>query len=102
MSNEESPKPTSRRQIARLIGSSPLPIYVLSEDDIVVFANEAAGGHFSIDFEELIGINCSPVAIASSELGARLGLPLDWNRLNVHWQQIPTVRLSEFFCRLNP
>lgn len=83
MSNEESPKPTSRRQIARLIGSSPLPIYVLSEDDIVVFANEAAGGHFSIDFEELIGINCSPVAIASSELGARLGLPLDWNRLNV-------------------
>ncbi|MCU0719077.1 MAG: hypothetical protein MUC83_05190 [Pirellula sp.] len=84
MSNEESPKPTSRRQIARLIGSSPLPIYVLSEDDIVVFANEAAGVYFSIDSEELIGIDCSPIASTSTKLSSRLGLPLDWNRLQVH------------------
>ncbi|MCU0712379.1 MAG: hypothetical protein MUC43_09980 [Pirellula sp.] len=83
MSNEESPKPTARRQIARLIGSSPLPIYVLSEDDVVVFANEAAGVHFSIDSEELIGIHCNPIASTTNELAARLGLPLDWNRLHV-------------------
>lgn len=84
MSNDESPKPTSRRQIARLIGGSPLPVYVLSEDDIVVFANEAAGGYFSIDSEELIGVSTSPVTATPTELGTRLALPLDWNRLSVH------------------
>ena len=84
MSNEESPKPTSRRQIARLIGSSPLPIYVLSEDDVVVFANEAAGVYFAVDSEGLIGIDCSPIASAATDLSSRLGLPLAWNRLKVH------------------
>lgn len=84
MSNDESPKPTSRRQIARLIGSSPLPIYVLSEDDVVVFANESAGGYFSIDSEELIGVNANPVRSTPTELGVRLGVPIDWNRLSIH------------------
>lgn len=84
MSNEESPKPTSRRQIARLIGSSPLPVYVLSEDDIVVFANEAAGTYFSIDSESLIGIDTSTITSTPSDLGARLALPIEWNRLSVH------------------
>ncbi|XZE18908.1 helix-turn-helix domain-containing protein [Pirellulaceae bacterium SH449] len=84
MANEENSKPTSRRQIARLIGSSPLPIYVLSDDDVVVFANEAAGQYFSIPAEELIGLECSVVAAQRTELGSQLGLPLDWDRNQVH------------------
>ena len=83
MSNEDSQKPTSRRQIARLIGSSPLPFYVLSEEDVVVFANEATGHHFSIDAEKLIGINCNPTAKNISEWNAKLGLPIDWNRQQI-------------------
>jgi transcriptional regulator with PAS, ATPase and Fis domain len=84
MANEENSKPTSRRQIARLIGSSPLPIYVLSDDDVVVFANEAAGQYFSIPSEELVGLECSVLAKQPTALGSQLALPLDWERDQVH------------------
>lgn len=84
MANEENSKPTSRRQIARLIGSSPLPIYVLSDDDVVVFANEAAGQYFSIPSEELIGVECSVLAKQPTALAGQLALPLDWGRDQVH------------------
>lgn len=102
MSNEESPKPTSRRQIARLIGSSPLPVYVLSDEDIVVFANEAAGTYLSIDSESLIGLDTSAITSTPTDLGARLALPIEWNRLSVHLAAERDGRAARIFLPIEP
>lgn len=76
MGSEDSQRPVPRRQIARLIGSSVLPMVVLSEDDIVVFVNEAFEKLAGLDSDRLIGLDCSFLGRSSA-------------------QQIPTVSMGD-------
>lgn len=66
MSDAQSQRNVPKRQIARLIGSSEFPIWVLSEDSHLVFANEA----FETLFPELgpdpLGLRCTHDADDSS------------------------------------
>ncbi|AMV34616.1 Transcriptional regulatory protein ZraR [Pirellula sp. SH-Sr6A] len=64
MSSDDPNKSIAKRQIARLIGSSDIPMYVLDEQDILVYANEAMlawiasiRGPDSVPLD-LIGLNC--------------------------------------------
>jgi DNA-binding protein Fis len=57
-----------------LIGSSVLPIAVLSEEDIVVFVNEAFEKLVGLDGDRLIGIDCSFLGRSSAQQPPRESL----------------------------
>ena len=74
----------AKRQIARLLGSSSNPICVLSEEDRLVFANEAMGKLVGRSVESLLGLQCSsPLpddGSCEALLSAFFALPVHWSR----------------------
>jgi DNA-binding protein Fis len=58
MSEAQSPRNIPKRQIARLIGSSAFPMWVLSEDFQLVFVNEAFEAMFPELGAEPLGLKC--------------------------------------------
>lgn len=58
MSEANSPRNIPKRQIARLIGSSAFPMWVLSEDFQLVFVNEAFEAMFPELGPEPLGLKC--------------------------------------------
>lgn len=74
----------AKRQIARLLSGSSYPMYVLSEDDTLVFANDAMGAFAGRSPESLLGLACSsPIPkddASDSRLKAFLSLPIAWSR----------------------
>lgn len=98
MGSEDIQKPVPRRQIARLIGSSVLPMVVLSEEDIVVFVNEAFEKLVGFEGDRLIGLDCSflgrsttqqnPAASmgdadAIDSVSVRIAPPTIWSKQNL-------------------
>ncbi|MFM8572152.1 MAG: helix-turn-helix domain-containing protein [Pirellula sp.] len=59
MSDAQSQRNVPKRQIARLIGSSSFPMWVLSEDSQLVFVNEAFEALFTQLGPEPLGLRCS-------------------------------------------
>ena len=108
MSSDDPNKSIAKRQIARLIGSSDNPMYVLDEQDILVYANEAMlawvdsiRGPDSAPME-LIGLNCrlpsQPIASQAetdpvrnadrlADWIAQLAPPTLWDRNTIHFSQ---------------
>lgn len=85
MSSDEGSKSVSRRQIARLIGGSSLPIYVLDESDVVVFVNDAWVRRIGRDSESILGLRCGlfdreSVDLVDRSLVADMCLPTQWDR----------------------
>ena len=74
----------AKRQIARLLGSSSIPFCVLSEENTLVFANEAMGLFIGRPSESLLGLQCHSEIPADGTLDAPLSaffaLPVDWKR----------------------
>ena len=98
MGAEDSQRSVPRRQIARLIGSSVLPMVVLSEEDIVVFVNEAFEKLVGLDGDRLIGLDCSFLGRSSSQknpveslsdtdaidlVSVRIAPPTTWSKQNL-------------------
>ena len=81
---DENNRSTAKRQIARLLGSSSLPICVLSEEDTLVFANEAIGALLGRSPESLLGLQCNSALPADGTADAMLAsffaLPVHWSR----------------------
>ncbi len=81
---DESNRSIAKRQIARLLGSSSNPICVISEEDTLVFANEAMGRLVGKSPESLLGLHCcTPVpddGDANAHLSAFFSLPIHWSR----------------------
>ncbi len=84
---DESNRSIAKRQIARLLGSSSIPICVLSEEDTLVFANEALGKLVGRSVESLLGLRCgTPVPEDGSpdaHLSAFFSLPIHWSRTDL-------------------
>ena len=84
---DEPNRSIAKRQIARLLGGSSYPMYVLSEDDTLVFANDTMGAFVGRSPESLLGLACSsPIpkdAELDSGLKAFLSLPVTWSRRHV-------------------
>ena len=84
---DESNRSVAKRQIARLLGGSSNPIYVLSEDDTIVFANEALGKLLERPVDGLLGIQCSsplmPDQTAESDIASILSPPTGWSRRSI-------------------
>ena len=84
---DEPNRSIAKRQIARLLGGSSYPMYVLSEDDTLVFANDTMGVFLGRSPESLLGLACSsPIpkdAELDSGLKAFLSLPITWSRRHV-------------------
>lgn len=59
MSTEDADRIVAKRQIARLIGGSDQAFYVLSEDGLVVFLNDAMAALIGREVDSLIGLDCS-------------------------------------------
>jgi hypothetical protein len=79
MSEANSPRNIPKRQIARLIGSSAFPMWVLSEDFQLVFVNEAFEAMFPELGPEPLGLKCV--------LDAQEGSPE--HRLLARWLALP-------------
>jgi len=81
---DENNRSSAKRQIARLLGSSSLPICVVSEADTLVFANEALGRLLGRTPESILGLRCdSPISEdgeAMAELSTFFALPIHWSR----------------------
>ncbi len=81
---DENNRSTAKRQIARLLGSSSLPICVLSEEDTLVFANEAIGALLGRSPESLLGLQCNSASPADGTADALLAsffaMPVHWSR----------------------
>jgi DNA-binding protein Fis len=60
MSEAQPQRSVPKRQIARLIGSSEYPMWVLSDDSQLVFVNEAFESLFPELGPEPLGLNCKP------------------------------------------
>ena len=71
MAEEENQRSSTKRQIARLIGNAPVPIYILGDDFRILFANDALVQLFGVELNLLIGLDCSN------------NLPLDTSRLSI-------------------
>lgn len=84
MADEEIQRGSIKRQIARLIGNASIPIYVLGDDNRIVFANDALARLVGTESDALIGLDCSkniPVDNAPrSQLAASLSLPPNVDR----------------------
>lgn len=74
----------AKRQIARLLGSSSTPFCVLSEDDTLVFANDAMGDFIGRSPDSLLGLKCQAGVpadgVADGLLSAFFALPIHWTR----------------------
>ena len=81
---DETNRSIAKRQIARLLGSSFMPIYVISEEDKLVFANEALGQLVGRSPDSLLGLLCSsPIpedGNPNAQLSAFFSLPTNWSR----------------------
>ena len=81
---DETNRSIAKRQIARLLGSSFIPIYVVSEEDTLVFANEALGQLLGRSTDSLLGLQCSsPIPNddnPNAQLSAFFSLPTFWSR----------------------
>ncbi len=81
---DETNRSIAKRQIARLLGSSYIPIYVISEEDTLVFANEALGQLVGRSPDSLLGLLCSsPIPEdrnPNAQLSAFFSLPTHWSR----------------------
>ena len=81
---DETNRSIAKRQIARLLGSSFIPIYVISEEDTLVFANEALGQLVGRSPDSLLGLLCSsPIpedGNPNAQLSAFFSLPTHWSR----------------------
>ncbi len=99
---DETNRSIAKRQIARLLGSSSNPIYVISEEDTLVFANEALGRLVGRSPESLLGLSCnSPIpedGNSNAHLSAFFSLPTHWSRrilkLQPEFGPIPNVNAS--------
>lgn len=99
---DESNRSIAKRQIARLLGSSSNPIYVISEEDTLVFANEALGRLVGRSPESLLGLSCnSPIpqdGNPNAQLSAFFSLPIHWSRrilkLQPEFGPIPYINAS--------
>ena len=81
---DESNRSIAKRQIARLLGSSSNPICVISEENTLVFANEAMGRLVGQSPDSLLGVNCSTRVPDDGDenapLSAFFSLPIHWSR----------------------
>ena len=81
---DENNRSIAKRQIARLLGNSSLPICVVSEEDTIVFANEALGRLVGRTPDSILGLRCSsPVSVDGdpmAELSTFFALPIHWSR----------------------
>jgi DNA-binding NtrC family response regulator len=81
---DENNRSIAKRQIARLLGNSSLPICVISEEDTIVFANEALGRLVGRTPDSILGLRCSsPLSEdgdAMAELSTFFALPIHWPR----------------------
>lgn len=103
MSSDDLNKSITKRQIARLIGSSDIPIYVLDEQDTLVYANERMLERLIKLTEsegaplEPIGLDCSPLVTdfatnnphsmglsSLRRLATKLAPPTLWDRATTH------------------
>ncbi len=79
MSHDDTNRGNTKRQIARLIGGSARPMYVLSDDQVIVFVNEAMERLCGLDSDRLLGLKCSlvgtPIDSPYRDLAMRLALP---------------------------
>ena len=99
---DETNRSIAKRQIARLLGSSSNPIYVISEEDSLVFANEALGRLVGRSPESLLGLSCnSPIpddGNPNAHLSAFFSLPIHWSRrilkLQPEFGPIPNIHAS--------
>ena len=99
---DETNRAIAKRQIARLLGSSSNPIYVISEEDTLVFANEALGRLVGRSPESLLGLSCnSPIPDdenPNAHLSAFFALPIHWSRrilkLQPEFGPFPNVGVS--------
>jgi len=91
MSDAPSPRNVPKRQIARLIGSSVYPMWVLSEDSQLVFTNEAFDTLFADRIEDSLGLVCrvdAQGALPDQTLFARwLALPANGSLASVRCVQ---------------
>lgn len=81
---DENKRSVAKRQLARLLGGSSLPIVVISEEDTVVFANDAMGNLVGQTPDSILGLRCSSPISADgdvlSELSTFFALPIHWSR----------------------
>lgn len=84
MAEEEIQRGATKRQVARLIGNATVPIYVLGEDDRILFANDALAELLRADPDQLIGLDCSKSIPGDSSLATQwacsLALPPNSDR----------------------
>ncbi|HUP81219.1 MAG TPA: helix-turn-helix domain-containing protein [Pirellula sp.] len=100
---DETNRSSAKRQIARLLGSSFIPIYVISEEDTLVFANQALGQLVGRSPESLLGLLCSsPIpedGNPNAQLSAFFSLPTHWSRqfLKLQPEFGPIPRFNESY-----
>ncbi len=84
MADDDAQRGTAKRQIARLIGNTPVPIYVLGDGDQLLFANDALATLLGVEIDALIGLDCSnPIPSDNSPMAgiaSRLALPPNTDR----------------------
>ena len=84
---DDSNRSVAKRQIARLLGGASTPIYVLSEDNTIIFANEALGKLLDRPVDSLLGIQCTsdgmPDKPAEPEITSLLSPPGGWSRRSI-------------------
>jgi transcriptional regulator with PAS, ATPase and Fis domain len=84
---DDSNRSVAKRQIARLLGGASNPIYVLSEDNTIIFANEALGKLLDRPVDSLLGIQCTsdeiPDQKSESEIASLLSPPGGWSRRSI-------------------
>lgn len=59
MSSEDTDRAVAKRQIARLIGGSDQAFYVISEEGLIVFLNDAMSNLIGRETDSLIGLDCA-------------------------------------------
>ena len=84
---DDSNRSVAKRQIARLLGGAFNPIYVLSEDNTIIFANEALGKLLDRPVDSLLGIQCSSLGMpdqkSESAIASLLSPPGGWSRRSI-------------------
>lgn len=59
LARDDQGRAVARRQITRLMGSSDIPVYVLDDQDVIVYVNEAMVNLTGLSADDLIGLDCS-------------------------------------------
>jgi DNA-binding protein Fis len=102
---EESHRSVAKKQIARLIGGSTNPTYVLSDENVIVFANDALANHFDLPIDDLIGLVCESIPQDGSPLpkiASALAVPIDWARQSVKLMPAAIKALSHIESQQPP